>query len=390
MPSLLNRCARLQLHGEQQHELKVACGAFRQWEELLLQAEEQGMAPLLHKHLVGSGAEVPVDFLRGLRFLCLRHQRANATRLESLRQVLGLLEREGFPSLVLKGAALCQTLYPEVGLRPMRDIDLLLDARDVHHVHELLQQYGFRVAKGRLPEHYYHLAPLIKDVDGMEVCLELHRGLFPREPPYYHSPSFGEFYERAQSFSMAGSTAFCLSDEDMLWHLFQHGFRAPLTYEAHKLISVADIIGLVEARVEDLDWHRIASQYPQLLRSLPLFHYLSPWQSAVLKKIPALPKVAPSKVGQSYGGWPCKAKVNGVSDRDLWPLLYETACPGHWWLMLYYSTGTGWKAMLYCRLLRHPLHILRWVKVRCRFSLRSFMEQGRGLREHFKGSSDGG
>ncbi len=372
MFALLNRCARLQLHGQQQSELRVSCGAFQRWDELLIQAEEQGMAPLLHKHLVESGVEIPVAFLRGLRFLCLRHQRANATRLESLRQVLALLERKGINSLVLKGAALCQTLYPEVGLRPMRDIDLFLDTQDVYHVHDLLQQRGFRVAKGRLPEHYYHLAPLVQDVDGMEVCLELHRGLFPREPPYYQSPSFREFYGRAQSFSMAGLTAFCLNDEDMLWHLFQHGFRAPLTYEAYKLISVADIIGLVEARVEDLDWDTITSRYPQLFKSLPLFHYLSPWQGAVLAKIPALPKVVPSKVGQAYRGWPCRVKVSGVRDKGGWRLLYDTACPGRWWQMLYYSTGNGWAALLYCQLLRHPLHMLRWVKVRCRSLLRQY------------------
>lgn len=366
---LLNPCARLEMHGKQHHVLRSVCMEFRQWDALLLFAEEQGMAPLLYRHLVAADAEVPAVFLTGLRFLCMRHQKANAIRMESLRQVLLLLEEEGVPSLLLKGAALCQTLYPDSGLRPMRDIDLFLDPQDVQHIHKLLQQHGFRPCGGRLPKHYFHQAPLIQVRDGMEVCLELHHGLFPQEPPYYQELPFMDLYGRAQSFSMQGLQASYLSNEDMLWHLFQHGFHAPLTYEPYKLISVADIITLVESRVQEIDWDKITRVYPQLLRSLPLFHYLSSWQDMALRKFPVLPKVAPSAVGETYGGWPDSRACCANTESSFLRTLRATLFPGEWWQMLYYSTGNGRMARLYCHLMRHPMHILRWLKARCKAAI---------------------
>jgi len=93
----------------------------------------------------------------------------------------------------------------------------------------------------------------------------------------------------------------------MLWHLFQHGFHAPLTYEPYKLISAADIVGLVESQVDTLDWEKIRKVYPQLFRALPLFHHLTPWHDAVLRKIPnekRRRRSTPSGAGDSYKGWP--------------------------------------------------------------------------------------
>ena len=132
--SILNLCARVEAHAHQRHLLTTACRNFRQWDNLLYPAEQHGIGPLLYLHLAELEEEVPNTFLRGLKFLCLRHQQANTLLMKTLHHVLSLLETEGIPSLVLKGAALCRILYPENGLRPMRDIDLLLSDRDVHHV----------------------------------------------------------------------------------------------------------------------------------------------------------------------------------------------------------------------------------------------------------------
>ena len=316
-------------------------------------------------HLAALKDDVPDTFLRALKFLSLRHQQANTLLMNSLDYVLSLLAEEGIPCLVLKGAALCRSLYPAIGLRPMRDIDLLLAKKDVQHAHALLQKKGFRASTDPLPEGYFHLPPLFKSVEGMQVCLELHHGLFPDDPPYYNRPchSFAQLYRNGQLLEGDGVKAYTLAREEMLWHLYQHGLHAPLTYEPYRLISVADIVGLVEANVATLDWEKIAAIYPQLFRALPLLHYLTPWHDTVLEKIPFKKRAAPSGVGASFNGWP-RVKFVWQKKKGICEILGRTLVPPQWWVMLYYSTGLDIVALIWARIVRHPLHILRWLKIR--------------------------
>jgi hypothetical protein len=279
---------------------------FHQWDELLEKVERHGMGPLLFRHITLLHRDIPADFLRGLKFLSLRHRQANRILIHTLEQVLSLLASRGMPCLVLKGAALCHTIYPEPGLRPMRDIDLLLTEKDSLHAHALLQKNGFRSSTAAHPDRYYHLPPLYQTIEGMQVCVELHHGLFPNDPPYYTQLDFAELFDKGRKFDTGSITACCPGDEEMLWHLFQHGFHAPLTYEPFKLISAADLIGLVEQQIDSLDWEKIASCYPELLRSLPFFHALTPWQDRVAQRLRVPPKISAQNPGEPYCGWPRK------------------------------------------------------------------------------------
>lgn len=361
-PQLLKLCARSETHPDLQQLLTAACRDISNWEPLLQQAEKQGLAPLINRHLTPMQEHIPAPFLRGLRFLSLRHRQANAVLMRSLQHILFLLNNEGIPCLVLKGATLCQIVYPEIGLRPMRDIDLLLAPNDVQHAHAFLIKNGFRVSTGQLPEDYYHLPPLFQLIDNVQVCIELHHGLFPNDPPYYSPLPFTQLYDGRQAFTVDGQAAYAPANEEMLWHIYQHGFHAPLTYEPFKLISAADIISLVESRVHELDWDKIAKLYPTLYRALPLLHALTPWQKSVREKIPPTPKKRIHGAGEPFKGWP-KVQPSRLNMRARLQLLLDTLFPNTWWMMVYYGTR-GRFSLFWCRAVQHPMHILRWVKIR--------------------------
>ncbi len=363
-PALLKLCARSKPHPDLQQLLVAACRDISNWEQLLQQAEEQGLAPLVNRHLKPLPEHIPASFLRGLRFLSLRHKQANAVLMQSLQHILSLLNSKGIPCLVLKGAALCHLVYPKIGLRPMRDIDLLLAPNDVQHAHAFLLKNGFRVSTSQLPADYYHLPPLFQIIDNVQVCIELHHGLFPDDPPYYTPLPFKQLYDGCQSFTVNGQTAYAPAGEEMLWHIYQHGFHAPLTYEPFKLISAADIISLVESRAQGLDWDKIKKIYPTLYRALPLLHFLSPWQEHVLDKIPLVTKNVPSGAGEPYRGWP-RPQSGQLNMRARLQILRDTIFPSRWWLMLYYGTG-GQLSLYWCRAVQHPIHIVRWIKIRSR------------------------
>ena len=362
MPSaLLSLCARAEGHDLQRSQLVKECFSFKEWDKLLYQAEVHGMGPLLYRHLSSIESNAPQAFLRDLRFLCLRHEQANRSLIASLRNIIALFEDNGVPCIILKGAALCQTLYADTGHRPMRDIDLLFAKQDVHHANALLLKNGFHSSNEQLPEGYFHLPPLLQKTDGIQVCIELHHGLFPYDPPYYNSLHFEDLYKNSLTFDMQGLEVRTLAHEEMLWHLYQHGLHAPLTYEPYKLISVADIVSLVEKKNESLDWEKIQKNYPQLLKILPLLHYLTPWNESLQQKLLPETSRAVAKVGEPYKGWP-RTKLARKGDKTLLLLLRSTFIPSHWWIMVYYGID-GFFSLMWCRFVRHPMHLLRWVKV---------------------------
>ncbi len=362
---ILYLCAKIRLTENQYRQLVNVCSSFERWDELLHQAEGHGLAPLVNHHLVriSKDADIPPSILRGLKILSLRHNGANTILQSSLKEILQKLESEGINCLVLKGAALSQTVYPEIGYRPMRDIDLLLHKRDVHRAHSVLQQIDYCSSNEKLPKDYYHLPPLFKEVQGMQVCVELHSGIFPDDPPYYTQLDFDTLYRDRKDFDVDGYRASCFAYEEMLWHVFQHGFRAPLTYERARLVALADLVNIVEERLDEIDWQTVAHRYPSLINALSLFHKLCPWSEKVQTKgvIPPLEKSADTTI--YYDGWPSQQSQQPL---DSWKgfarVARETLFPSKWWVMMYYGCS-GRFSLFRGRMVSHPIHLLRWLKL---------------------------
>ena len=161
---ILDICARIEGH-ELQHELlREYCRQVTDWEGLLLKAEKEGMTPLLKKHLEESGCTYPITVRRSLDILSVRHRHQAQIRQEIIQDILKLFYENRITPLVIKGAALCHTTYPDPALRPMRDIDLLFRRSEVDHAQALMREAGFLQSNTPIPKNHYHLPSLNKKV----------------------------------------------------------------------------------------------------------------------------------------------------------------------------------------------------------------------------------
>jgi hypothetical protein len=240
--SILRCCACVKLNHEQRQRLSAACAGFAAWDELILTAEAEGMAPLLLHHLTAAGVSLPDAARRTLRLLCVHHRQSNLVLISTLARTLTLLERQSIPALVFNGAALCQTLHPESGLRPLSSIDLLLADKDMAPACELLRQHGFLdIPEAAQP----HSVALRQTAEGLHVRLQLHRELFPSLPPNEQQPDFAGLLRNAESFSINGVQARALAAGDMLRHL------CAAASASCKLLARAEIAALLE-RQNDL------------------------------------------------------------------------------------------------------------------------------------------
>lgn len=151
-----------------------------EWDHLNGLGHANWLMPMLHfRH--GENPLVPEQTRQDWR-AALRQQAAIAlNQRAALHHVVGLLEAKGFAPIALKGAWLAWHVYPAPALRPMTDIDLLLDSETILPAFSSLQAAGYVPGKRQeLPladvlRLEKHLPPLIGPHG---VSIELHHRLW--------------------------------------------------------------------------------------------------------------------------------------------------------------------------------------------------------------------
>jgi hypothetical protein len=145
------------------------------WRRLVDLAEGHGMAPLLFWSLALDGwpANAPEEARRRLERSFYTSTAANIVLLDELRRILKALNAQGIPVIVLKGAALAPTVYPDPALRPMRDLDLLVHRQDLEGALAALRRLDYR----GLMRNYFRCHVFMQGGTGGETAVELHWSL---------------------------------------------------------------------------------------------------------------------------------------------------------------------------------------------------------------------
>jgi hypothetical protein len=348
LAALLALCARARPHTAQTERLARLAQAMRDWGDLAARAEAHGLAPLLYTHLRAAGVEPPPAVKQQLLGYYMQHAHAARVREQALIDILAAYGGAGIDVLVLKGAALAHLVYPQPVLRPMRDIDILVPAEAIYRAYALLPEIGFAPPPGAhhgLGPDHHHLTAIKRVAEGFSVSVEVHHALHLNQRG--HPLRYAAYAPSAQPFALGGVAAQTLGREETLWHIYRHAFCMPLGYEPLRLIWVADLISLVEAWVDVLDWERVRRQYRAAYRVLPLLHSLSPWNDAVLERLRLPVGRLPAGAGAGYQGWP-RFSLAEQRHKGLGRMLRDSFFPSPWWLRMHYGQGPSragyWRA----------------------------------------------
>lgn len=328
------------------------------WTEIPSQAETHGVGPLLYVHLRAAGVQLAPEVKQQLQGLYLRHRRANQVRTRMLVEILEVYRAAGIQALVLKGSALAHLLYPEPGLRPMGDIDLLVSRGEVHQAQRLLAELGFDAylpSTTDLPDK--HLLAATKQIDEFPISVEVHYDLFNQG--YARSTTLENLAGKVVPFSLPGLTAYTLGYEDMLWHLCQHIAYHTTVWRPVRLIWAADIVGWAERFALEIDWASVARRYPYILNMLSLLHFINPLSETLLRQGSLKIGPAPRGIGRNFQGWP-HSSIARQREKGYRGILRDSFCPPEWWLRLRYGLGSS-SPLFWHRWVRHPLHIVGWM-----------------------------
>jgi hypothetical protein len=235
------------------------------WSALLPLAHAEGVGPLVYWRLSHSGkfSLLPEEVRNFLRAMYAGTWSKNQRIFKELEILSGLFQQAGISAVLLKGACYALTIYPDIGLRPMGDLDLLVSKAQFAEAVQIARSLGFVDSK---PE----ASPGLKDLLNHEACLvnldgsvvlEIHHSLVADRTFTYSAPVdwFWEQIEplpivdaRLAGLRMLTPAAQVLyaASHAMLQH---GGHTVPLRWEY-------DIDQLLCAYVGRLDWELLLSQ----------------------------------------------------------------------------------------------------------------------------------
>lgn len=217
------------------------------WKALLRLSTHHGVAPLLYQHLCNAGVEVPDDVFEGLYKAYHNNVFRNIQYYHSLSEVLKQLRAGGIDVIVLKGAYLAKTVYQSQAVRVIGDIDLLVKKADLGQAEKILLEMGYGPterpsikAQCAAP----HLVPFTKKG---AFRVEIHWTLFNPKHPF--KIMVDSLWEQACSFTVEDVQVYCLSPENLLFHLCVHTAYTNSFFGIRFLCDIHNTI-----RSHEIDW----------------------------------------------------------------------------------------------------------------------------------------
>ena len=247
---------------------ELASDARFDWDRWLELAEQESLSPLLHR-VLRDRDWVPEGVEQELRQAYVQSGICNALLMAEMESVNDRLAVINVPLIVLKGAALAETVYGNVAMRPMVDLDLLLHREDVPAALAVLGQAGYQVtaleAQAGVTLAYENELMLHKS-GLLDVLLEVHWHLL-NSPYYQRTIDLNWFWQTARPASFSHSQALVLGPEAQLLHLCAH---LALHHGGERLFWRHDVVAVLYAYRDRIDWDLVLAKAQLLDLVLPL------------------------------------------------------------------------------------------------------------------------
>lgn len=236
------------------------------WDDVAVTAIALGLAPLLHWRLAQTQLAPPPLAVAKLAVTRQAHLKRNEAIGRQLTELLAAFAGQKIDVLVLKGALLAATAYPEAGLRPMNDIDLLFRADDLPRIGAIFENLGYagkHKSAEQGPGITKHLSTYRRTGNQGETPNPYLSAAGDRMVEPHGSLEESWFglkvditpgvWARAVPVSLYGQPAYRLSTADMLLHLAVHA-AFHVIMGASVFVQLYDIGRVIETWPAEVNW----------------------------------------------------------------------------------------------------------------------------------------
>jgi hypothetical protein len=232
-------------------------------------AVQHRIEPLLFRSLEEmDDSVVPPEPMESLRIKYFATARRNLLSSYRLAEILEVFLDAQIKVIVLKGMALCETVYRDTVPRPFGDIDLLIPGKDRHKAGVVLSQLGYGLSPRCHESFAERFGVALTYVKGSELPIDLHWHLI--ELPYSKYVDADSLWRSAVSLNIQGVDTLILSPEDLLIYLCLHVSKEQYC----RLLWLVDISEVIHHYSELLNWKLILEKAEQYRIRLLVHHVL--------------------------------------------------------------------------------------------------------------------
>lgn len=272
------------------------------WQYLIKQGRKARLLALIYKDLSAIDSLIP-SIPPGIWQVLRRNYYATASRnallWEELTRIVNCFQRQGVQCILLKGAALLYNIYPNIALRSMDDIDLLVRRKDLTRAHQVLTALGYAA-----PPHSQDFlreagaAPInslmYNPGNNYYFPVHLHWHLINSTWPLSFLVSnidIDEVFATVEPTRLNGVNCLRLNPELFLIHLAHHAF----IHSFSRLILLCDIVRLLAHYRGILNWRLLAVWAERFNLSGVVYYTLLFTQQALQYEIPQLEYLRPKR-----------------------------------------------------------------------------------------------
>ncbi len=251
---LLLYCSRASVSRENAAELDSLLPGPLNWEFISEAARSGDILQLLYHNLKGlsNRSLIPPRLIEDSKKAYHETIARNMCLYAELQTILDAFRSAGLQAITLKGAALAGVVYPDIGLRPMLDIDLLVKEDELAPADRVMAGLDYSEVHGLksrqwFMENHFHLPPYRHVRKPVIVEIHWHIAADSR------GMDILKWWGRAAARDIMGHPTLVPSPEDMLIHLsvhlFNHGYDNRLVLKC--LCDIFETLGHYE---DEIDW----------------------------------------------------------------------------------------------------------------------------------------
>ncbi len=343
------------------------------WDYLLQIGKTHGLAPLLYYHLnrIDHNHRIPQSIMDQLHTIYYSNLIRNLLLYEELRGVLKSFEEKGIPVVALKGIVLAEFVYKNVALRPMADVDLLVQKRNLSEITKTLFKLGFAVLpqEKRATVKYMNESHFMKRQENLKhlpiLIINIHWDLTaPARFKGATKINTQQMISKARPGKIACGNILVMAPEDQVLHVIYHAtFQHPFI----GLLQFCDVAELIKLKENELDWQVLVKTSRNGRIATAAYYFLSSSKKLLGAPIPdwVLKALAPNLLKRSLldtlvikSGFLIRCPTHSVASRYLLQvlmldkmintlsLLWKAIFPPLEWLAVYYSCPRAKKLYL--------------------------------------------
>lgn len=256
-------CARTEMDTPILRSLQEALCAPLDWKYIAEQSRYHGISPLLYYNL----NKIHRQNIPGATFTILKNSyyatlAKNMYLWKEFCCIQDMFNKAGIKVIPLKGIIFSDTLYHNLGLRPMIDIDILVQEKDLLSAKNELLRLGYKIYLKNLPENYWkrhHCHFQFHNLD-KNVALELHWAFAPPRPDKI---GLTEAWQRARYQKIDNQEVLTLSPEDTLLSLCINMCRNIPNLQFVPLKNLVDINELILQHGGKLDLDYLKNRFAE-------------------------------------------------------------------------------------------------------------------------------